>query len=255
MKIPHYTFDHDIAIMNLGDVHRGDKNCNVDLFMKAVNTIYNDPHMYWVSTGDLLNVALKSSKSDSYKSLSLNEELKAIKAELQPIADKCLGFVGSNHHRRLDLIAGLSLDEILADEMRLPYLGTMALMSVACNGAVYYIAMHHGIGMGRKRGSKSNNMESFAELIPGADIYLEGHTHTQESFIDEAMYIDRKRHLATRYRAYFEVTGHYLNYDGSYAQDIKLPCRPQGSTVVYLTALPAWSRSSRIKAIRSDFFC
>jgi hypothetical protein len=254
MRIPHYQFDHGIAIMNLGDVHRGDKNCNVKLFHKAIETIANDDKMYWVSTGDILNVALKTSLSDCYKSKSLSDELKSIKEELSPIASKCLGFVGSNHHRRLETLTGLSLDEVISSELKLPFLGKMALISVGCDGAVYYIAMHHGIGFGRKRGSKANNTEAFAELIPGADIYLEGHTHTHESFINESRYIDRKRRLAITFPSRFEVTGHYLNYEGSYAQDYKLPARPQGSTVIELPASNVMRRSYESK-IKSDFFC
>ena len=71
-------------------------------------------------------------------------------------------------------------------------------------------------------------------VVPGADLYLEGHSHSFQGFADTVHYIDRKRNLLSEGMAYFCTTGHFLKWDESYAADHKLPPMPQGSAVVSL---------------------
>ena len=168
--------------------------------------------------------------------LVIGQEVKIIEKELEPIKHKCLGIVASNHHRRLERVAGISLDEMLCNSLGIPFLGAFGLLCITCGGCSYYVVMHHGTGGGKKRGSKTNNTASLAEIIPGADLYMEGHTHAYDSFIDEMTYIDRKRRIVSTFNAQFVVTGHYLNYDKSYAADMKLKPYPQGSAMVELSA-------------------
>jgi hypothetical protein len=253
MDIPIHRFHDGITIMNIGDVHRGDASCNVDLFLKAIDLVLKTPDMYWVSTGDLLNVALKTGVSDVYTSMSPEKEFQNIKKELAPITGKCLGIVSSNHHRRLKIATGFDLDRRISTELDIPYLGTIGMINVICGTASYYVAMHHGVGSGKKRGSKVNSTEQFSELIPGADVYLEGHTHTQDAFINETHYIDRKRQALQSFYSYFVTTGHFLHYDGSYAQDFKLPSRPQGSSLVSLKGVKGSCRINA-KDVKTDFF-
>ncbi|HZV82608.1 MAG TPA: hypothetical protein VFF53_10635 [Geobacteraceae bacterium] len=197
-------------------------------------------------------MALKTSLSDVYSSLSVERELEEIKRELQPIAHKCLGFVGSNHHRRMNNLTGLNLDKVIANELNIPYLGKLGLINVTCGAASYYIAMHHGVGGGKRRGGKANNLEDLSMVIPSADIYLEGHTHAFTHFVNEVPYIDRKRNRMVSHPAYFVTTGHYLKWEGSYAQDYKLRPMPIGCSVVTLKAAPVGRIAQ--KRVKVDFF-
>lgn len=236
MKIQSYNFDSDIKIVNLGDIHRGDPCHDNKLFKKAIQFIMDNPEVYWVSTGDLLNVSLESSKSDTYKSLSPQDEFDILIKELNPIANKCLGFVKSNHHNRFDRAVGMSLDKMLGKQLQVPFLGAIGALKVTCDHNSYYIVMHHGTDGGRKRGAKVNRLQELSELIGGADIYLEGHTHHYNSFVDDVVYIDKKRGNLVTMKATFVTTGHCLDWDGSYAQDLKLRSAPKGFAVLNLKA-------------------
>ncbi len=252
MNISQHCFDTDIVIFNIGDVHRGDEGCNTKLFYKVIAEVQRMDNARWVSTGDLLNVALKTSKSDCYKSKPLGQEMKLLEEELKPIASKCLGLVESNHHRRFDLLTGMSLDEQICGRLNIPFLGKLGILNVTCERNTYFIVMHHGTGAGKKRGSKTNSTEALGELIPAADVYMEGHTHSFDHFVDETSYIDRKRGSLVCQESTFVVTGHFLNWEESYAMDMKLPSRPKGSAVIELTASNQGKRSS--KKIRVDLF-
>jgi len=236
MSILKYTFAENIQLVNIGDVHRGDDVCDVATFQKVVRYVKSHDSVRWYSTGDLLNNALKNSKSDVYSSMAPQKEYNAIVNDLLPISDKCLGMVDSNHLRRTRNEAGLNLDQMLARELKIPYLGAIGLICVKAGAACYYIAMHHGVGGGRRRGGKINSLEDLAAIVPGADLYSEGHFHAYVTFQNEMSYIDRKRNSQRIYSATFITTGHFLNWEGCYAQGAKMRPTPKGSAIAELIA-------------------
>ena len=252
MRRAQHSFPGNILLFDIGDVHRGDSACNVDPFKKVVSHVQNISNAYWISTGDLMNVALKNSKSDVYNSDSLQKEYEALLSELAPISKKCLGIVKSNHHSRFDRETGMSLDKLLARELNIPFLGGLGLINITCGRTSYFLAMHHGTGGGKMRGSKTNNTEALSRIVPGADLYIEGHTHSYDSFNNLQKYIDRKRGLLSESLATFLVTGHFLNWDESYAVDKKFYPMPQGAAFAELFASNAGNNSN--KKIKCDLF-
>ncbi len=250
--IKQYRFSHDIELYNIGDVHRGDQACDVALYLKTIEAVKENPFARWVSTGDLLNVALFGSKSDAYYSKNVGQEVEELSEELAPIADKCLGFVGSNHHDRFDRAVGMSLDRLLAQLLRLPYLGSVGKFVVTCGRASYWIAMHHGTGGGRTTGAKANIQDRLMELAPCFDVYLSGHTHTYMVSPSAQRYPDRKRLLEAPLQQWRVTTGHFLDYDKSYAGRLMLREMPKGAAVLHLRH--AESGNARNKKVSTNLF-
>lgn len=232
--IQQHHFPDDILLFNLGDVHRGDKACDVSSYLKTVEEIRRTPNARWVSTGDLLNVALMGSKSGAYYSNNVGQEVEDLSKELAPIADKCLGFVASNHHDRFDRAVGMSLDKLLATFLGVPYLGSLGTLVITCGRASYWVALHHGVGGGRTTGAKANIHDRLLEMAPCFDILLSGHTHTYLVSPSSQKYPDRKRLTLTTMQQWRVTTGHYLDYDASYAGKLMLREMPKGSSVCHL---------------------
>ena len=247
-----YKFNHGIKIYNLGDIHRGNNNCDTNLLKKLINVIAADPEAYWVSTGDLLETAIKSSKSSCYESSTPEEEIEALSAELEPIRLKCLGFVSSNHQNRIKKEVGLSLDKVLADRARIPYLGVSAIIKVVCGACAYFISLHHGVGGGTD-GNKVNRAMKLSQNVHGCDVYMTGHTHSFSYIQDISTVVDRKRDKLTEMVTHHVTTGHFLEYKGSYAEDLGLKAKPRGSSAVIL----GFHRVGRqdLKDIRVEFEC
>lgn len=245
-----YKFDRSITVVNLGDLHRGNNNFNESLFRKNVKAIESDPDIYWVSTGDLLETAIKSSKSSCYEASTPEEELDALSAELQPIRKKCLGFVASNHQNRIRKEVGLSLDKVLADRAKIPFLGIGAIIKITCGRLSYFIALHHGVGGGTD-GNKVNRAMKLSQNWLGADIYLTGHTHSFAYVRDVQTIVDRKRNKTTDITTHHVCTGHYLEYKGSYAEDMGLKAKPCGSAAVHLAANNSGQQANKV--ITVDF--
>lgn len=234
MQIKQYKYSKGVSIVNFGDIHLGDKCCDKKSVYSVVKQIEKDDNIVWLSTGDLLNVALKNSKSDVYSSMSLKDELNEFIELINPIKHKCLGIVGSNHHKRLENEVGLNLDETICALSGIPYLGDIGVIDVTVDNCSYYLVLHHGVGGGRTIGAKANELARLGDIISGADIYMQGHTHQLDYFPLESPYIDRKRKSVQTVCNHFFTTGHYLSWDESYAQTLKLKPAPIGSCVAVL---------------------
>ena len=65
----------ELHIYPLGDVHIGSKECNMELLKKWMEIVKNDPFARVVIIGDIMNMGLKNSKSNS--ELSITESISA----------------------------------------------------------------------------------------------------------------------------------------------------------------------------------
>lgn len=249
--IPSYKFKNDVSIVNLGDIHRGNNNCDTNLLKKNIKRIAENDNVYWVSTGDMLETAIKSSKSSCYEASTPQEELETLTEEIKPIRKKCLGFVASNHQDRIKKDVGLSLDKALASYSKIPYLGICATIKVTCGRLSYFINMHHGVGGGTS-GNKVNRALMLAQNNLGCDLYLTGHTHTYASVPDIQTVLDRKRDKFTDIMTHHVTTGHYLIYEGSYAESMGLKKKPCGSAIVHLKCNNSGQQKN--KKIKVDFW-
>jgi len=239
MNISQYNFDKDIRVINIGDVHRGDHCCDTELLYKHIDLIAKDENTFWLSTGDLLNTATRGGRHDSiHGSDILETEFDNICDELAPIADKCLGVVSSNHPHRVKNLTGLDLDKVMCKQLGIPYLGDFGTLNVTCGRCSYFIVMHHGSpgGGGRMKGAKINALDGMSGIIQGADIYLTGHTHQYMTHINERCFVDRKRNIVSYQKVYFNTCAHYLSWDDSYAQRLRLGPAPKGATEIKLGA-------------------
>lgn len=231
-----YKFDHDISIINAGDLHFGNLNCDRKAVQRMVDYIASDEHTFWVSTGDLAEVNLKSGKFFQYDSLPLDKEISELVTLLTPIAPKCLGLVESNHHDRLEKTTGLSIDNVLCSMLKIPFLGTFGRLAIQCGNVSYFVALHHGCGFGSGEGAKAANMMRLSNILRGYDVYLTGHSHCNDIKWREQMVLDRKHHRESVIHSLHACTGHYIQYDekNSYAATKMLEPAPLGSTLLHL---------------------
>lgn len=83
-------------------------------------------------------------------------------------------------------------------------------------------------------GAKVNGLDRLKNIVPGVDIYCTGHTHTFSHHMAEMNYVDKKRCNFKSYKANFVCTGHFLEWDKSYAQDMGLEPMPLGAAKMVL---------------------
>ena len=182
-----------IEILPLADVHMGDKCCDFKLLQRRIEYIRDNPNVYCILNGDLMDTAIASSVGDTYAAtLQPMEQLKQCVKIFEPIKDKIICITSGNHEGRLYKQDGLDLTEIMAAQLGKlgVYTDTTALlflkfgkMPLKEHGRpiCYTIYVSHGSGGGRKEGGKINRLADLATIVD-ADCYVVGHTHLPAVF-------------------------------------------------------------------------
>ena len=83
-----HSFDRPpfINIYPLGDVHIGSKECDLDLLKDWVEMVRQDPYGYVVIIGDMMNMGLRTSKSNVYEEvLSPQQQKESRKTPSKPV--------------------------------------------------------------------------------------------------------------------------------------------------------------------------
>ena len=170
----------DMSQLNLyplGDVHIGAKECNLELLNKWITTVKNDPYGRVVIIGDIMNMGLKSSKSNVYEEVLSPMKQKEMCYELlSPIADKIIAGCSGNHEYRTVKEVGTNPLYDVFCRMRIEdrYRESACCLKLTVgkcgkNPNTYGVVLTHG---------KSKNKDlDWTYAVDGADIFISGHTH------------------------------------------------------------------------------
>jgi hypothetical protein len=227
------------VILPISDLHKGDKNHNPKHIDKIVEDLLRFDHVYGVLIGDLINNALKSSKSDSYKDIMPPKEQRDFIIEkLKPVKHKLLGCTGGNHEDRTDRETNIDVSEDIAKALELPYDQTgiyyQLKLGTFSNGKQINYTMYttHGSGGAGTKGSKANKIYSLKDICL-ADIYVMGHIHDIIAFPDLYYVPDTRHNKVVETERYFVSSGSSLNW-GGYAERLMLKPSKTGFPVIEL---------------------
>ena len=226
----HITEDNEFQLMALGDFHIGDEFCDLDEIKRALKYVENTPNCYLILNGDLMNNALKTSKSDSYReTMTMEEEQDLLVQLLTPVKDKILVLASGNHEYRTTLLTGINPLRYVA--------GSLGCMDLLCEDSYtlhlqfgqnrgvrnatnkYNIFGMHGCGGGRRVGSIANNLEDMKQIIPNADMYIHSHTHKAISWVETAFEMTNTG-IKEKQQVFYNTTA-FLKY-GGYAERAKM---------------------------------
>jgi len=219
-----------IQILPLGDMHIGDGNCDLDSIKTCIEYIKNTENCYTILNGDLMNNALKSSKSDSYlETMTMEQEQDLLIELLKPIKDKILYMTQGNHEYRTSLLVGIDPLRSIARELGLLANGRysdntyfLTLLMGKRNGEsdiknTYTIFGMHGSGGGRRIGGTANSLEDMASIVPNADLYIHSHTHQQLNFTKPIFVYNQNNKELEYHNRVFYNTNSFVKY-GGYAE-------------------------------------
>lgn len=181
-------FDSAIKIACISDVHYGAIGHMEKEWKKFIKMVQDDPNLYLILGGDLVNNNLRSSVGSPWDDVVRPRDQKIHMVEmLTPIKDRILCCVSGNHERRslkdadddvmYDIMAKLDLEDVYrpnAAFMKLQ-LGKRPDRSGKA-GATYTFAITHGSG-GGQTGSAVNRNERWGSNIDDIDCVVSGHTH------------------------------------------------------------------------------
>ena len=166
-----------LNVYPLGDVHIGTKEFDRDLFNEWIEMVKSDPNGVVVIVGDLMNMGLKTSKSNVYEEkLSPMAQKELCYELLSPISDRIIAGCPGNHEYRSVKEVGMNpLYDVfcrLRIEDRYRENACFIKLTVGKQGKnpnTYGVVLTHG--------SSKNKDELWTYSVDGCDCFISGHTH------------------------------------------------------------------------------
>ena len=223
IKVKLKNIDNNLKLYVLSDIHLGAPEVDLDKVKQVINFIKNTPECYCILLGDILNTALKNSKSDIYsETMSISSAQKLATELLTPIKDKIIAMTPGNHENRVMREAGIDYSLWLAERLGLQnvYRNNGLAITVQfgkdSNGKPYTLnifGQHGAYGGGRKLGSSMNALEDLDGIVSNADIYIRAHTHQSIQGSRKVFVFNSNGNLDVKYKYYFNAPS-ILNYGG-----------------------------------------
>jgi hypothetical protein len=116
---------------------------------------------------------------------------------------------------------------LLCRSLKVPYLGYASEVNINVNKQSYYIyALHGKSGATRKHTKMAALVDCASDIF--ADVFVMGHVH-QVDVTKGGKYMRGKTS-----KAYYVLSGHFLNWIGSYAQAFGMGVCPSGCPKISL---------------------
>ena len=228
-----------LKIVPLGDTHVGPHVVDYRLIKKVIKYIQKTPNTIGILMGDMFDnptlAAAFRRTTDIYDhQLSPQEQLNVLFEMLLPIKDRLiLGYHDGQHELRTKDSTGLHPTKILCKMLGIPYNGWAIFQKVRVGNENYIIYSTHGATGATTPEGKIRRIRKLSENFL-AEIYLYGHTHDLLYESDEARQVNlRNKHVETIKRHYIN-TGHYINYEGSYAERKNYGLGKKGAPIITL---------------------
>lgn len=230
--------ENNIKLYVLSDTHLGDSCADLDQIKEVINFIHDTPNCYCILLGDLLNTALKDSKSDIYcETLNVSQAQKLALDLLLPIKDKIIAMTPGNHENRVWRSVGVDVSLWLAEKLGVQknYRNNFLALDIAFgkdnSGRPYHlrvVGQHGAYGGGRRLGAAMNALEDIDGIVGNADIIIRAHTHQSVQGSRSIFLFNEKGNLEKRTKYYFNApaflkTGGY-GLDKGYRPTDTSPC-------------------------------
>lgn len=218
-----------IRIIPWGDVHVGapEGQCDWKKACEELRYVLDTPDTYLIGMGDLMDCAQKMpwSKGPNIFASSLQpmEQFSLLEQTLQPLAEqgKIIGLIGGNHEEWIMTNTGIQIISLLCRSLRVPYLGAACDINISVGKQRYSLYALHGSGNAQLKHTKLGRLMNCTKDI-FADALIMGHVHQL------AVAKGGKYHRGQTCKSYYILTGHFLNWVGSYAQAFGMDVCPSG---------------------------
>ena len=220
----------------LGDIHYGHPACDIDRVERQVQYCL-DHNVYVLGMGDYIEAGLRGSVGDSVYMQSFNpqKQMDYIVNLFQPLADKglILGLHNGNHEGRILKETSVNIGRLIAKILRVPFLGYACWNLFYVGNQSYPVYSLHGSTGSRYVYTKLKALIDISHNFD-ADLLLMGHVHELADDAVLVQEVDKKRKMVVERKKFIVLTGSYLKYDNSYAQEKGYPMGKLGSPKIKL---------------------
>lgn len=218
-------------ILFWGDVHYGHPNCEIKRATAMLDWALKN-HVYVLLMGDLLEASTRDSVGDGvyHQEMNPQQQMEDMIEILRPLADAGLiiGLLQGNHCARISKSTSIDVSKIMANTLRVPYLGYACWNEIIVGKQKYSIYSSHGSGGAKFKHTKIKNVLDVLAWID-ADVVAFGHMHALVAEPVAKQTVDHRTHKVVERKCYAVITGSYLSWDNSYAQVANMPPSKLGS--------------------------
>ena len=215
--------ENNLRLYVLSDMHLGSSEADVPTLKRIIEHIKQDPNMRVILLGDILDTALKNSKTDIYsETMSIADAQKLAIELLTPIKDKIIGMTPGNHENRVWREVGIDLSLWIAEKLGLQdvYRNNGIALSLKFGKdsnknpfTLNIFGQHGAYGGGRKLGAAMNALEDLDGIVANADIFVRAHTHQPITGSRKVYLFNEYGNLEEKVKYYFNAPS-VLNYGG-----------------------------------------
>jgi len=224
VELPYFD---TIEVIPISDTHIGEEFADVESLKAVVRWVLLKPNRFVILNGDIMNIALKNSKSDVYtEKIPISRQLSFARMIFEPIIDRIIGISPGNHEERIRRETNLDMMYLFAKELGLEdrYADNSFLIFIKFGRSkhayagqnkqlVYSIFVWHGAGGGSTSGGTLNKLMKMSDTVI-ADLYIMGHKHVPIATSAPVYLCDYQN--MTKYELYlhFLSTNAYLEFGG-----------------------------------------
>ncbi len=220
-----------VEVQFLGDLHLGHPQSWTSRFQEFIDYVLKNRN-YVFFMGDLLESGLTSSIGDSVYQQKLNpqDQMDAVIELIKPVCEAglCIGYLSGNHEYRIKKITSIDVSKIICRELKIPYLEYACWNLWYIGNQSYSVYAYHGSSGSRFIYTKIKAAVDISHYFL-SDVVVMAHVHDLGSEAVERQYVDKIRQQIVVRKQYIVLTGHFLGYDQSYAQEKGYPPSKLGS--------------------------
>jgi len=228
--------DEYVLLTPFSDIHAGNEDLKQSELEKTVEKEYDNGSILALN-GDLIESKTRSRKGDGiFTQWNPMKQMDYIMDLFKPFAKdgRIIAMTNGNHEDAITLETGVDVTAIMAKEFNIPYLKNGGFMAVKCGDELYNLYMTHGSSNSTLPYTKIKACLNLGTFIQGVDAYLYGHVHDKQDHTQE-VYVpnNRSRSIEVK-KIHYVLTGHYLNYINSYAQQKSMRPSATGTPELFL---------------------
>ena len=237
-EIQNYDDEHKSLVVPFSDVHVGNIDWKQKEFEKNIEWCFDEKNVVLLLNGDLIEAKTRSRKGEGiFSQWNPQQQIEYILKMLKPFADekKIIAITNGNHEDAITLETGVDITSIFAKELNVPYLKNGGFISIKLLNQLYQFYMTHGSSGATLPYTKSKAVRDLTNFITGVDCFIYGHVHAKEHATQQVYYPDtRGRQIKTK-DIHYVLSGHYLNYFNSYAQQKSMRPSATGTPKIKLS--------------------
>jgi len=213
-----FSDQKSIDLIPLGDIHLGAPTTDLDLLQRELDWAKKTGAKI-LGMGDMIEVATKDSVGAGWveQKMSPDKQIDTITEMFEPLKGQIIGWHSGNHEGRAWKTTGIDVAKQIARNLGVPYYGHSKFTKIKVGEFNYYVYSTHGSSGAKMPHTKIKSCIDLAQH-QSADLYLMGHVHQLDTNSFDIRYPDSKNKKVAKKKRYFVLTGHFLDYEGSYAE-------------------------------------